>query len=176
MGNVMLHPKVKLIIGMISGEGELFNEIGDLLLADFGNIDLETDIIDFSYTDYYKQEMGKKLKRKFLSFKELIFPDKISDIKLITNDLEKRFLNIAGGRRINLDPGYVTKAKLVLATTKDYQHRVYLKDDIYTEVTLRFTKDGFRGWEWTYPDYKTDEYVDFFNNVRQLYTKQLNNK
>jgi uncharacterized protein DUF4416 len=76
-------------------------------------------------------------------------------------------------RRINLDPGYIDLAKLVLATTKDQQHRLYLGQGIYAEVTLRFTGGRFVPWDWTYPDYRTAEYLAFFDAVRQRYRQQL---
>jgi hypothetical protein len=76
-------------------------------------------------------------------------------------------------RRINLDPGYVDLSKLVLATTKNHQHRLYLGQGVYGEVTLRFTRKSFRPWEWTYPDYRSEHYVQFFNEVRNTYLEQL---
>jgi len=72
-----------------------------------------------------------------------------------------------------LDPGYLEEAKLVLATTKNYQHRLYLGRGIYGEVTLRYTKKSFRSWEWTYPDYKTENYLEVFDCIRKLYLEKV---
>ena len=121
--------KVKLFTGIIYKEPALSKIIKKNLRAKFGDIDFESRALDFSYTKYYEKEMGAGLKRIFFSFKKLIPPDKIAKIKQITNGLESKFSK-AGRRGINLDPGYINDAKLVLATTKDYSHRLYLKNGI----------------------------------------------
>ncbi|MFQ5836184.1 MAG: DUF4416 family protein, partial [bacterium] len=122
--------------------------------------------------------MGSNLKRKFISFQALIDPAEIREIKLFTNQFEQDFLHPGThDRRINLDPGYLNLSKLVLASTKDYQHRIYLGRGIYAEVTLRYKKEkGFKPWEWTYPDYRTREYLEIFNHLREIYQGQLKTK
>ncbi|MCM8783477.1 MAG: DUF4416 family protein [Candidatus Omnitrophica bacterium] len=172
MGKVYNPKPVKLIMGMISSKIELFDKIKNVLEQKFGKVDLESDIFPFNKTDYYEQEMGKDLKRKFLSFKKLISPDKIARIKIFTNKLEKRFA-LNDRRQINLDPGYLTDSKLVLATTKNYYHRIYLEKGIYAEVTLYFKKESFCYFETTYPDYRTFPYIDFFNTVRKIYLGEV---
>lgn len=173
MGKITPTDKVKLIVGIISKELTLFKRIKSILCSKYENIDLESRIMDFNHTTYYNEEMGENLKRKFLAFEKLIFPEEISNIKQSTNEIESNFLYIEGGRKINLDPGYVSDSKLVLATTKNYSHRIYLKDGIYAEVTLYYKKGSFRSFDWTYPDYRTKEYIDFFNEVRDKYMKQI---
>lgn len=160
----------KFIVGMISAETELFSELEKLLSERFGPVDLKSGIFPFIHTDYYEKEMGKDLKRKFISFERLIDPVQLWKIKLFANSLEAEF---SRGilRKINLDPGYVTAGKLVLATTKDRQHRIYVREGIYEEVTLRFHKGDFEPWEWTYPDYRTAECLSFFTRVRESYLK-----
>ncbi|MCM8779103.1 MAG: DUF4416 family protein [Candidatus Omnitrophica bacterium] len=166
-------PKLgKLILGMIAGEVEFFDKAKYSLEKKFGETDLESNVFAFDKTDYYEKEMGKDLKRKFLSFKKLIKPDKIAEIKIFTRRLEKKF-SISGKRQINLDPGYITDAKLVLATTKDYYHRIYLKKGIYAEVNLYFKAGSFHYFDTTYPDYRTPEYIGFFNEVRKIYLEQI---
>ena len=105
----------------------------------------------------------------------MIYPQQLPGIKLYTNRLEKRFSQNKKGpsRQINLDPGYICAAKLVLATCKDYAHRLYLGEGIYAEATLRFENGTFRAWPWTYPDYQTPEYTRIFQHIRTLYLKQL---
>jgi hypothetical protein len=120
--------------------------------------------------------MGGPLLRQILSFAGLIQPDSLSTVKRTTNQLEEelsRELEDAPARPVNLDPGYVTAAKVVLATTKDYSHRVYLGDGIYAEATLRWHRGAFVPWEWTYPDYRTEHYRHFFGRVRALYEEKL---
>lgn len=142
----------------------------------FGPVDMESPLIPFSFTDYYLSELGPDLKRKLLSFDRLIYPGSLARIKKLTNDLEKRFQREAGKRGINIDPGYLEPGKLVLATTKNQQHRIYLGEGIYGEVTLRFRKGRFEPWEWTYPDYRSGVYFGFLTEVRKLYLRQLSSE
>jgi len=174
MGEVKLPLPVKLVVGMISAKIELFRQVQERLSEKFGAIDYESRIIPFTYTDYYGKELGENLKRKFISFEKLVDPGEIANIKIFTNNLEAKFLYPDSLRRqINLDPGYLEEAKLVLATTKNYQHRLYLGRGIYGEVTLRYTKKSFRSWEWTYPDYKTENYLEVFDCIRKLYLEKV---
>lgn len=175
MGEVKYPPWVKLIAGVIFSGEEFFVRAKDELAARYGQIDFESGHIPFKCTDYYREEMGQSLWRKFVSFKPLINPEKVVSVKLFTNRVEKKFFFPGTcNRRVNIDPGYLNLAKLILATTKDYAHRVYLGKGIYAEVTLRYFKDrGFQPWRWTYPDYKSREYLDIFNFIRRIYRKQL---
>jgi hypothetical protein len=146
------------------------------LEATYGRIDRETVLLPFVATHFYEREMGPALQRLFWSFEALIAADTLTGIKHQTNAMERTYALAAGQswrRQVNLDPGYVDLAKLVLATTKDRQHRLYLGRGIYAEVTLRFTGGRFVPWEWTYPDYRTPEYLTFFDAVRRRYRQQL---
>lgn len=166
----------KLIVGMISGFDDAFQLAESRLSEIYGPIDSRSDIFLFDMTSYYESEMGADLKRIFLSFASPIAPDRIADIKLQTNELEleiARSRDWGVSRPINLDPGYVTSSKLVLATTKDFSHRIHLAEGIYAEVTLRFRKGCFEPWPWTYPDYKTEGYIAWFTEVRKLYLAGL---
>lgn len=175
MGKIKDPIPVKLICGMISGKSELFEQAKQQLSQHYGTIDYISPIMSFSqYTNYYEPEMGKDLHRQFISFEKLIDPIDIVPIKLTTNQMELEFR--APERIINLDPGYVSNAKLVLATTKDYQHRLYLGQGIYAEVTLRFRQGKFEPFEWTYPDYRTPEYLAIFNQIRVNYRQQIETK
>jgi len=177
MGEIKKHPPVKLIMGMISADADLFPSAESLLSQEFGSVDFCSDVMSFDYTDYYIKEMGADLTRKFVSFERLIQPDEIVQIKHRTNELEREFLNPETRRRqVNLDPGYVSAAKLVLASTKDHIHRIYLRDGIYAEITLRMEKKSFRAWQWTYPDYRSEEYIRIFNEIRRIYMEQLRSK
>ena len=164
--------QVKLIIGFIFKEERIFNKIKVILEKRFGKIDFESQILSFNHTTYYAEEFGKHLKRRFVSFKKLISPSKLPEIKIITNKLEKK-LSKGLKRTINIDPGYLNLSKLVLASTKDYKHRIYLNKGIYSEVTLFYGNKSFRPWEWTYPDYGTCEYIAIFNKIRGIYAIQI---
>ncbi|MFQ6000217.1 MAG: DUF4416 family protein, partial [Anaerolineae bacterium] len=166
------HPPVKLVVGMISGRKPLFDAAQRELTARFGPLDYESILMPWEFTDYYSRELGENLGRKFLSFERLIDPARLAEIKSFTNQLEGKFSE-GGARRINLDPGYLDSAKLVLATTKNRDHRIYIGQGIFAEVTLHFRGKSFRAWEWTYPDYATPEYIAIFNEIRALYWEQL---
>jgi hypothetical protein len=114
--------------------------------------------------------MGDGLTRNFVSFRRVFDPGSLADAKLATNRIERELADKTGDtfrRRVNLDPGYVTAAKLVLATTKDFSHRVYLRDGIYAEVTLQFGSGGPRAQPWTYPDFASGAYSEFLMKVRR---------
>jgi hypothetical protein len=132
----------------------------------------------FDSTDYYELEMGEGLRRQFVSFEKLIDPGELAQQKLLSNELERGICYECGlppdQRRVNLDPGYLSLSKLVLATTKDYSHRLYLRDGIYAESTLHYEDGRWMGWPWTYPDYAGGQYHEFFGQVRELYKAKLN--
>ena len=175
MGKAKRPHRVKLIIGMLAKNKKLFESIEEFFVKMFGEIDYRSPLILFKHTDYYAEEMGRPLKRRFVSFKRHILPEDISKIKAAANALEKR-LSVKKlsylARQVNIDPGYISDSKLVLATTKDYYHRIYLRRGIYAEVTLAWKKDGFCPFEWTYPDYKTAEYAAILNKIRELYMNE----
>jgi len=175
MGEVRKAKSVKLVVGMISNDPNLLLKLEKTLEWRFGPIDFRTALLDFAYTDYYEPEMGSNLKRQFVSFRRLIDPQQLPDIKLYTNkvELQNSAARNKPSRKVNIDPGYITEGKLVLATTKDQQHRIFLNKGIYAEVTLRYVDRTFLPWDWTYSDYKTKEYIDIFNEIRRIYTQQL---
>lgn len=172
MGTAIKPTKVKLIIGLISSDEELFSEIERLLARKFGQSDYLSKTLPFNLTDYYEEELGKNLKRKFISFKKLIKPDLLPQIKIFTNKIEKKF-SLLNKRKINIDPGYLSPGKLILATTKDYGHRIYLEKGIFAEVTLFYKNNSFNDWQWTYPDYKTKSYIEIFNHLYKIYLTEL---
>ncbi|MDD5428855.1 MAG: DUF4416 family protein [Candidatus Omnitrophica bacterium] len=164
--------KVKLIIGLLFSDIDVYNKAKKDLAKRFGRIDFESNLVDFTHTSYYEGEMGPGLKRKFLSFSRLADPGNIHAAKVKTNALEKRYSK--GGRRtINIDPGYLNLSKVVLFSTKDYTHRIYLGKGIFSEVTLFYKSDTFNPWPWTYPDYKTSEYMDIFGSIRGIYKDRI---
>ncbi len=170
---IVHHPlPVKLFVGMLSPEPSLFDVCARILMKEFGPLEAESALFPWNTTDYYRDELGSDILRKFLFFEQIIDPGRLSSIKHFTNDLERTCAVQAGeklSRRINLDPGYVTEAKVVLATTKDFVHRIYIGDDIYAEVTLQYDakQRSFMPNEHTYPDYQTREYLELFNHVRE---------
>ena len=172
MGTIKPSQPVKLIMAIFTNQSELFAQIEAKLEEKYGKIDFRGHIFDFDHTDYYDEEMGADLKKRFIAFKNLIKPEQLSSVKLFTNKLESKHAE-SGKRKINIDPGYVDNSKLVLASTKNYYHRIYLGKGIYAEVTLFFKEKRFQSLPWTYPDYKTDIAIDNFNKIRGIYRKRL---
>ncbi len=168
---------VKLIVGIITADTNLLEAVDLKLGKRFGEIDFASQRMPFDYTAYYEQEMGRELQRQFISFDRLILPDELPALKYFTNSVEQDFAENETARRlVNLDPGYISAAKLVLASTKDHAHRIHLEDGIYAENTLKFRNKTFQPWEWTYPDYRTPAYIEIFNHIRQIYMQQLKEK
>ena len=138
----------------------------------FGKIDFESVPFNFGFTHYYKKEMGSILYRRFVSFEKLRDPSVFPAIKLFCIKIEKKFSKDSK-RTINIDPGYLNEAKLVLTTTKDYSHRIYVGKGIFEEVTLYYKDSNFQDFATTYPDYKTPEYKEIFISIREKYRQQI---
>jgi hypothetical protein len=170
MGNSLKPDPVKLFAGFIFSDTEVFDKAVSSLSKRLGAIETLSDTYVFDQTSYYKKEMGEGLKRRFVSFKGARKLCGIERVKRVTNKLEDSF-RATGNRRINIDPGYIEPGKVVLLTTKDYIHRIHLGSGIYAEVTLYYKDKRYRPWEWTYPDYKTKEYIEYFEKVRATLTK-----
>lgn len=165
MGKPKSPPLTKVVLGIITGEPELWKmAIGEL---PWGKPDSQSELIDFTFSNYYKPEMGTDLARLWLSFDLLLPADRLADLKTVTNSIEQRLLNSNRGRRFNLDPGIVSVHNLILATTKPAAHRIYLRAGIYAEVTLVFHHQTFEPLPWTYPDYRTPQALRFFLQVRE---------
>jgi len=168
--------KDKLICGLLFNIEEAHHLAIEKLENIYGNIDyhIKSHII-FNFTNYYDKQMGPNLLRCFISFKELIDPSKLSSIKIQTNEIEKElFIKFSLGRRIiNIDPGLLNPSRLVLASAKNYSHRIYLNNGIYAELELLFSKKGAEVLPWTYPDYRTKEYQEVFMEIRKILLQQL---
>ena len=177
----MTEPKpfsqVKLICGIIASKETFFKSAEKRLAQLYGSVDITSPLFVFNFTDYYEKQMGKNLKRKFLSFARLISPEKLGEIKLRTNGLEEEIREeLKEDRRIvNLDPGYLAQAALIMATAKNFAHRIPVQHGIYAHVELLFGKKEVKTLDWTYPDFRTDEYQNFFMEVRQIYFSQVGN-
>ena len=164
--------KVKLFSSLFSAEKDLINRVIDELAGLFGTPDVITPWLIFDRTRYYEKEMGWPLHRRFITFSELIAPEDLVDKKLNTNKIEEKY-STDGKRRINIDPGYICLERLVLATGKNYTHRIYLSKGIYADLTLVFNKGTFKPLEWSYRDYSDSESIKFFNDEREKYKNQL---
>lgn len=163
---------VKLVASIFSPRKELIGEALRLMSEEFGSTDYLSRFIPFDYTDYYREEMGWPLVRRFVSFEGLIDPSFLPEVKLFTNGLEGHFAS-AGRRGVNVDPGYLSEFHLILATGKGFAHRPYLRDGVYADLTLIYRDKAFRPLEWTYPDYRSKETIDILTKLRRKYVFQL---
>ncbi|BAU23521.1 hypothetical protein THC_1148 [Caldimicrobium thiodismutans] len=174
----MSHPKkvepVLFFIALMEREYNSFKRIKDILEKDLGMVLLQSQTFDFSkFTDYYIEEMGSPLWKTFYFFEYLKEPEFLVELKHICYSLERETADLDGKRNLNLDPGYLTLSKVVLATFKDYAHRIYLGRSVFAEVTLIYRSGGFQSLPWTYPDYKEKMTLEYFNRARALYKDRL---
>jgi hypothetical protein len=165
-------PKVKLISSLFSPDEDLLGGVMQEMESHFGPTDWKSEKLVFDRTRYYANEMGWPLYRRFISFSRLIAPDALVDVKLLTNTLENGHL-AKTRRTINIDPGYVSLERLILATGKNYTHRIYLSRGIYADLTLVFHAGTFKPLPWTYPDYADEKVIRYFNTVRAEYLHSL---
>jgi hypothetical protein len=166
---------VKLIASLLSGDGCLLGDVVQVLSERYGKVDFISAPLPFAYTEYYKAEFGGSLIRRFVAFERLIRPETLPDVKLWTNALEKR-LSVEGRRRVNIDPGYLAKPHLILATGKGYTHRPCLREGIYADLTLIYREKAFHTLPWTYPDYAGGEVIGMLTRIREKYLLQLRGK
>lgn len=163
---------VKLVFSVFAPAAGILNDNINRLSALYGQPDFVSRQIPFDYTDYYNPEMGETLVRRFLSMEKLIRPEALPDIKLATNEIEKEWA-VDNRRRVNIDPGYLSQAHLILATGKGYTHRPYLRDGIYADLTLIYQGKKFLSLPWTYPDYADEKQLSMLSAIRSRYLLQL---
>jgi len=202
LGEIKQFDFYKLIIGVLTTVCSRKKEILETLSKEFGEIDYVSRLLDFNYTNYYNSEMGDNIKRFFVSFKELIDPSALADIKIRTNELEKLFVdgtfsqpawrsrgiergaeqsvhaaeNGSGeveARKVNFDPGILNQSRLILASTKDNAHRMPLSKGIFGEITLLFQKHGIQPFHWTFKDFQSPEYAEILLELRAIYKADL---
>jgi hypothetical protein len=162
----------KLIIGIIMKDQSLFEPLALELSSKFGSFDMVSSWLPFDYTTYYEREMGKPLFRRLLSFRALIDQPDLAGIKLTTNHLEAQYSR-DGRRRVNIDPGYLLYERFVLASGKNFSHRIYIGDRIYADLTLIYQRGAFEKLPWTYPDYADRPIIAFLEQVRNRYAADL---
>ena len=178
MGTLRPPIPAKLFVGMITNEEALFAACTQQLAVRYGPADLQSAALPWDHSDYYRTEMGTGLLRVFVFFERLIDPGALADIKRSTVLMEQglsRPGTSGAHRRMNLDPGYLTEAKVVLATTKDFPHRIYVGNSVYAESTLHYAKHlrSFQAVGHTYPDFRSDTSLELFNRARDLLRKAL---
>jgi len=175
MGKINAILPVKLFCGVLTSLPEIMPDIQKRLGEAFGPVDLCGTAYPFDLTHYYDEEMGIPILRYFLSFTGLIAPSEISSIKKTTNAMETVFTGVSQPLRrpVNLDPGYLEESKIVLASTKNFYHRILLADGIYGEVTMHYSGGSWQSFPWSFPDFRSGRYDEFFSKLRRRYRSQL---
>jgi hypothetical protein len=176
MGVIKIPSPVKLFSAILYSEALELHPVLEQLTLLLGNVDHRSPDYSFDFTDYYNDQMRPPLKKFFISFERLFNREEISQQKIKTNEIEKTY-SVQEKQKVlrllNIDPGYLTQSKVVLATTKNFSHRIYLRDGIYAEVTLNYENGKFVFNPWTFPDYRAEGALTFFNELRNIYVAQL---
>ncbi len=159
----------KLVVGVFLRDKHRFEAVFDRLVDCFGPIDVLSRWFPFDCTAYYEREMGQPLFRRMMSFERTIDPDTLADIKWTTNGFECALQEEGGKRTVNIDPGYLLRERFVLATGKNYAHRISIGKGIYADLTLIYQRGEFQLLPWTYPDYARDNVLGFLRKVRKKY-------
>ncbi|HEX3871484.1 MAG TPA: DUF4416 family protein [Pirellulales bacterium] len=171
MGEPTCHKPVLRLVAVITRHESALVWASQQLVGRWGPVALQSAAFAFEETRYYESTMGPHLSKTFLTFEPLADATELVTWKLWCNELEKEYAALGRhdeSRPLNLDPGYVTPAKLVLASTKDHAHRIYLGRGIYAEITLAYRDGGWRHHEFTFPDYRRDDYQRFFTDCRKV--------
>jgi hypothetical protein len=174
-------PPAKLIVSIIfpmnpdEKESNLLESVVCILREKFGEIDFRSEIMPFNYTKYYEKEMGENLHRQFISFSKLVQRDELRDIKLWTNEIENKFKDENGRRRVNIDPGLLGLENLVLASCKNFGQRIYLGKGVFAEVTLIYRKKSFISLPWTFPDYNSLQVKEILMKMRNILYSSVKN-
>jgi len=192
MGTIHSPKPVLLFMAVFSADPSAFDWVGKRAETKWGPLALESETFPFeTFTDYYAKSMGVVLPKRLWAFENLISPDMLPKIKCVTNDWEAEFKALCSDRLdsnrldsnhlgdcpverpLNIDPGYIDLGKLILASTKDHAHRIYLSEGIFAETTLMYTQKQWKPLPWTYPDYQSTDYQRFLTQCRNfLYLKR----
>ena len=162
----------KLVVGLFMKDRTLFEPLAVALASEFGSLDMVSSWMPFDYTTYYEPEMGTPLFRRLLTFKSLIEQLELATVKLTTNRLEDQYSR-NGRRRVNIDPGYLLYERFVLASGKNFGHRIYIGQKIYADLTLIYQAGAFEKLPWTYRDYADRPILSFLAQVRNKYAADL---
>ena len=172
MGVIRRFKPDKLVMPILISRERMRVPLLEELRSRFGPVDYTSIDLPFTYTRYYDEEMGTPITRLFISFLRLVDPGTLAQIKGETNQLESRFTE-ANRRKVNIDPALLNLSRFVLASSKDGSHRIPLSDGVFAEVTLMYEKGSYRPLEWTYPDYRSEDYLQILEDIRRLYKVEI---
>ena len=175
MGQPTPHSPALLLLAAFSRHGEALDWARRRAEEAWGPVAMESPAFEFTETAYYEPTMGPGIRKQFFTFARPFDPAELIDVKLTTNDWEVAYARAAGRaepRPLNLDPGYLTLGKLVLASTKDFAHRIYLGRGVYAEVTLFYKHHRWAHHDYTFADYRRADYQQFFTQCREALHRQ----
>ncbi|MDO4988408.1 MAG: DUF4416 family protein [Synergistes sp.] len=163
---------MKKILALLVPKGDLslYGSAFEMLERAWGTPERISERVAFTWTDYY-DSISPELERLFFSYPGLYPVSQLAQWKLESCRMEKM---TGESRRVNLDPGSIDGARLMLASTKGQAHRVYLHDGIFTEVTLCRRKGHWESFFYTFPDFKSGVYDAWLEAVREDWKKELN--
>ncbi|MBN2474382.1 MAG: DUF4416 family protein [Pirellulales bacterium] len=170
MGQPTLPAPALMLMAAFSRHDAALAWARDRAVAAWGPVALQSQVFEFVQTDYYEPTMGAGLKKTFYAFARPFDPRRLAEVKLQSNRWEQEYAALGRheeARPLNLDPGYLTLGKLVLASTKDYAHRIYLARGIFAEITLYYRHGRWQSHEWTFADYRREDYQQFFSLCRE---------
>ena len=171
MGSIRFPKPVLSFMAVFSSDASAFDWVRKRAENQWGPLALESETFSVEmFTDYYAPTMGETLPKRLWAFENLIQPDMLAKIKCMTNDWEAEFQEFtvcSAERALNIDPGYLDLGKLILASTKDHAHRIYLSEGIFAETTLMYTQKQWKPLPWSYPDYQSPGYQKFLTQCRE---------
>ncbi|MCU0709505.1 MAG: DUF4416 family protein [Pirellula sp.] len=174
MGHYKPPPPCVPFVAAFSSDLGLLEATWRRLEAAWGPIADLSDAFDFTESEYYHASMGTGLKKQLALFRDVWDPGELADRKRYCNELESEFATVPEPvRPLNIDPGYVSLTKLVLASTKNREHRIYLRDGVYAEVTLAFRDQVWQPMPWTYADYRRADVHAFLIAARKRFADRL---
>lgn len=156
----------RLVVSAIYRREERFEDAAGRMAAVWGDPARISGPFPFDRTDYYAREMGEPLWRRFFVADRFVPRDSLPAVKVAAERIEQA-CSEGGCRTVNVDPGLLTEENFVLATGKNYSHRVYLADGVFAEVTLLYRGGEYRALPWTYPDYASGEIRGFLGELRE---------
>ncbi len=167
-------PRVKPIFSVLFAAGESIPRCQEILEEAFGSIEAISEPFLFLFSDYYRKEMGPDLQKVLFAVESLMESDGIVPLKKLSMQIEEKHRDLeTGGRRFNIDPGFLSLNQFVLTSRKEAAHRIYLASEIFAEVALIYSRGKYRPLDWTYPDFRLDRVSGFLRKVRGRYLRQL---
>ena len=167
-----------LFFGAFGCDQAYLDDARALVEQEYGPLDARgiSEVFDFPDAESYRETMGTGLKRQFFVCEERREQGCLGEVKRGAIELEKQIIAKRPGpvdRPINIDPGIINDCRIILASTKDYSHRIYRGAGIWEEITLMYRDGAYRELPWTYRDFKNPGYHEFFEVFRNRVIAEL---